>query len=260
MKLKGRVALITGAGGGLGGAISRAFVAEGAHVVVTDISSNAVQALATEIGGTPHLHDVADEGQWSSIVADTLKQHGRIDILVNAAGIEGDLAASGLNTSLAEWRRVMSINLDGTFLGCRAVLPHMTERGTGSIINFSSIVSFMGTPTALAYGASKAGVQQLSRSIALIGAQNGGKVRCNSVHPGVIKTRMTDAIFAEFASNSGSSAEEVETMLCAAIPFGARGVPADVAGMALFLASDDSSYVTGAEFKIDGGWSVTSAG
>lgn len=260
MKLKGKVALITGAGGGIGSAITRTFAAEAATLVLTDVADNAVKSLAAETGGKGHAHDVSDEARWAEIVAETLSDHGRIDILVNAAGIEGNLRESGLDTSLGEWRRVMAVNLDGTFLGCRAVLPAMLKQGSGSIMNLSSIVSFMGTPTALAYGASKAGVAQLSRSIALLGTQNGAKVRCNSIHPGVIKTRMTDAIFSEFAANTGSSADEVEATLCASIPFGARGQPMDVAGLALFLASDDAAYITGSEFKVDGGWSVTSAG
>lgn len=260
MKLKDKVAIITGAGGGIGSAIAHRFAAEGARLILTDIADNAVKSLAAETGGIGHAHDVSDEARWAEIIAETLASHGRIDILVNAAGIEGNLRASGLDTSLEEWRRVMAVNLDGTFLGCRAVLPSMLKQGTGAILNLSSIVAFMGTPTALAYGASKAGVAQLSRSVALLGAQDGAKVRCNSIHPGVIKTRMTDAIFSEFAANTGSSPEVVETTLCAAIPHGARGKPDDVAGLALFLASDDAAYVTGSEFKVDGGWSVTSAG
>ncbi|WP_321393707.1 SDR family NAD(P)-dependent oxidoreductase [Emcibacter sp.] len=260
MKLEGRVVLITGGAGGLGKASAKALAAQGAHVVVTDIAGDAAKAVAREIGGTGYAHDVSDEKVWSDIVSDVLERQGRIDVLLNAAGIEGDLKKGGLNTSLTEWHRVMGINLDGTFLGCRAVTPHMQERGTGSIINISSIVSFMGTPSALAYGASKAAVQQLTRSIALIGAQDGARVRCNSIHPGIIRTRMTDAIFAEFAQNSGMTPEEIEQAVCAEVPFGARGVPEDVAGMVTFLASDDSLYVTGSEFKVDGGWLLGNAG
>jgi NAD(P)-dependent dehydrogenase (short-subunit alcohol dehydrogenase family) len=228
--------------------------------VVTDVTGDAAQAVAAEIGGTGYAHDVSDEKAWSDIVSEVLDKEGRIDVLLNAAGIEGDLENSGLNTSLAEWRRVIGINLDGTFLGCRTIMPHMLDRGAGSIINISSIVSFMGTPSALAYGASKAGVAQLSRSLALTGAQDGAKVRCNSIHPGIIKTRMTDNIFEEFAKSSGTTPEEIEQAVCAAVPFGGRGIPEDVAAMVLYLASDDSKYVTGSEFKVDGGWSVVSAG
>lgn len=260
MKLEGRVAIVTGGGGGLGGATARAFAKEGAHVVVTDLSASSAQAVADEIGGSFYRHDVADEQAWQQIVDEVIAERGRIDVLVNAAGIEGDLSASGLDTSLAEWRRVLAVNLDGTFLGCRIVMPHMIARGTGSIVNISSIVSYMSSSTGLAYGASKAAVQQLTRSIAWIGAQNGAKVRCNSIHPGVIKTRMTDDIITQFSQTAGISEQECETLICAAIPMGVRGMPADIAAMALFLASDDSPYVTGSDMKVDGGWLMTNAG
>lgn len=260
MKLKDKVALITGGAGGLGSEAARVLAAEGAHVVVTDISESAARALAESVNGSGYAHNVASEADWTRIVDDVLAKQGRIDILVNAAGIEGDLTNGGaLNTTLEEWRRVMSINLDGTFIGCRLIVPHMIERGTGSVINISSIVSFMASATALAYGASKAGVQQLSRSIAWIGAQNGAKVRCNSLHPGVIKTRMTDNIIKELSLTNGLSENETEKLICTAIPFGTRGMPSDIASMILFLASDDSQYMTGTELKVDGGWLMVNA-
>lgn len=258
--LSGKVAIVTGGAGGLGGATSRLLAARGAHVVITDVATAAGEALAKEIGGTFVRHDVADPAQWDLVVATALKVTGHIDILVNGAGIEGDFSKGGLATDLAEWRHVMSINLDGTFLGCRAVMPSMLAAGKGAIVNISSIVSFMGTPTALAYGASKAGVEQLSRSLALMGAQNGNKVRCNSIHPGVIRTRMTDNIFASFAAAQGITAAEAEAGLCTTIPLGARGEPQDIANTIAFLVSDEAAYITGASIRVDGGWSVTSAG
>ncbi|MCC6949678.1 MAG: SDR family oxidoreductase [Bradyrhizobiaceae bacterium] len=260
MKLKDHVAIVTGGSGGLGGASARAMAREGAKVIITDIADAAGKKLAAEIGGEFHHHDVSSEPEWIALVAAVKKAHGRIDILLNAAGIEGDLAGGGLSTSYDGWRKVIAINLDGTFLGCKHVMPVMLERGEGSVINIASIVSFMGTPTTIAYGASKAGVEQMSRSLALIGAADGKHVRCNSVHPGVIKTRMTDSIFAQFASNTGKTDAEVEAMICASVPFGKRGVPDDVASLVLFLASDDSRYVTGSAFRVDGGWSVVHAG
>jgi NAD(P)-dependent dehydrogenase (short-subunit alcohol dehydrogenase family) len=257
--MQDKVAIVTGAAGGLGGATARHLAARGARLLVTDLAEAAGQALAREIGGEFLRHDVADPDQWQAVIA-AARRLGRIDILVNAAGIEGDLAKGGLATDLAEWRRVMAVNLDGTFLGCRGVMPLMLEAGSGAIVNIASIVSFMGTPSGLAYGASKAGVEQLSRSLALIGAQGGARVRCNSVHPGVIRSDMTDRIIATFGASAGLDAPAAEALVCSAIPFGVRGDPADVAQLIGYLASDAAVYVTGAAFKVDGGWSVTNAG
>lgn len=257
-RLQGKSAVVTGAAGGLGSAIARRLASEGVRVLLTDVADGS--ALAAEIGGLFQRHDVSQESEWASVTALALKEFGGIDILVNAAGIEGDLTQGGLATSYAEFRRVCAINLDGTFLGCMAVMPHMVEAGHGSIINFSSIVSFMGTPSALAYGASKAGVEQLSRSLALIGAENGKRVRVNSIHPGVIATRMTDAIIDTFAASAGIPFAQAEAAINSAVPMRARGEPEDVAAMVAFLASDEAAYVTGSAFRVDGGWSVTSAG
>lgn len=261
MRLDKKVCLITGAGGGLGAEAARIFAKEGARVIVTDISEGAVAHVANEIGGTYFLHDVSSESDWQKITAATIEKFGHVDVLVNCAGIEGDFQnGGGLATSLAEWRRVMSVNLDGTFLGCKTLMPEMLARGRGSIVNVSSIVSTMGTPTPIAYGASKAGVQQLTLSLALIGASNGGRVRCNSVHPGVIKTRMTDGIVSKISEAQNITETEVEEMLWGGIPFKGRGRPIDIAFLITFLASDESAYITGSAFQADGGWHIVSAG
>lgn len=257
--MDGRVAIVTGGAGGIGGAAARHLASRGARVLVSDVAE-AGQAVADEIGGAFMQHDVSQPGQWDAVAAQAIEWIGRIDILVNAAGIEGNFALAGLTADLDEWRRVMAINLDGTFLGARAVMPAMLSEGTGSIVNLSSIVSFMGTPTALAYGASKAGVEQLTRSLAHLGARDGARVRCNSVHPGVIRTRMTDSIIASFAAAQGTGEAEAEAIVCSAIPFGTRGTVEDIAALIGYLASDAAGYVTGSAFRCDGGWSVISAG
>lgn len=257
-RFEGKVALVTGAAGGLGGATARRLAEEGAQVFMTDLADGS--ALAAEIGGTFMTLDVSDEDAWARIVSQVLETAGRIDVLVNAAGIEGDLAHGKLQTSYADFRRVCSINLDGTFLGCMAVMPHMMERGDGAIVNIASIISWMGTPSALAYGVSKAGVEQLSRSLALVGAEGGKRVRVNSVHPGVIATRMTDDIIKTFSRGANVSFEEAEAAVNSAVPFKERGKPEDVAAMIAYLASSDAAYVTGSAFKVDGGWSVINAG
>lgn len=258
-ELTGKVAIVTGAAGGIGGATARNLAARGANVVLTDLARGAGASLAEEIGGYFMQHDVSDPDQWDEVIA-IARTRGTVAILVNAAGIEGDLAQGGLKTDLAEWRRVMAVNLDGTFLGCRAVMPSMLEAGEGAIVNISSIVSFMGTPSGLAYGASKAAVEQLTRSMAIIGSRDGKRVRCNSVHPGVIRSRMTDSIITSFAAAQGIEEQAAEAAVCAAIPFGERGEPQDVASLIGYLTSDAAAYVTGAAFRVDGGWSVTSAG
>lgn len=260
MRVDGKIALITGGAGGIGAETARTLAREGAQVVITDLADDPAAAVAAEIRGTYLRHDVSSEQQWGEVVGKVAARYGRIDVLVNAAGIEGDLANAGLKTSLAEWRRVMAVNLDGTFLGCRTVLPKMIEQGAGSIVNISSIVSFFATPTALSYGASKAAVEQLTRSMAQLGGADGKRVRCNSVHPGVIRTRMTDHILSEFAKLSGISPEQAEAAVNANILFKCRGKPGDVADLILFLASEESGYITGSAFQVDGGWHLVSAG
>ncbi|OJY68149.1 MAG: hypothetical protein BGP16_14880 [Sphingobium sp. 66-54] len=259
-RFEGKIALITGGAGGLGSAIARRLAAEGAHVVITDVAEAAGKALADEIGGQFLRHDVSSEAEWAQVTDAVLAIAGRIDVLVNTAGIEGDISEGGLATSYANYRRVLSVNLDGTFLGCMAVMPHMLAAGRGAIVNISSAVSFIASPSGLAYGISKAGVEQLSRTLAIIGARDGKRVRCNSVHPGVIKTRMTDSIVESYAAMSGVDEAEAEAAVCANIPMGMRGRPEDIAALIAYLASDEAGYVTGAQFTADGGWTVLSAG
>jgi len=257
-RFEGKVALVTGAAGGLGGATAKRLAEEGARVFMADLADGS--ELASEIGGTLLTLDVSDEAAWQSVVLQVLDAAGRIDVLVNAAGIEGDLAHGKLQTTYEDFRRVCSVNLDGTFLGCMAVMPHMMERGNGAIVNIASIITSMGTPSALGYGVSKAGVEQLSRSLALVGAEDGKRVRVNSVHPGVIETRMTDDIIKTFSRGANVSFEEAEAVVNSAVAFKERGQPEDVAAMIAYLASDEAGYVTGSAFKVDGGWSVINAG
>ena len=259
-RVQDKVAVVTGGAGGLGGSAARLMAREGAKVVILDLADEPGAALAQEIGGEYRRLDVRSEDQWAAVVADIDRTHGRIDILVNGAGIEGDFVrGSPETTSLEQWRKVLAVNLDGTFLGCKHVLPVMKRAGKGSIVNISSMASFLGTPVNVAYGASKAGVQQLTKSVAVWGSRDGNKVRCNSVHPGVIRTRMLDEIYKQIGQVANVSAEQAEQMSLRQVPFGHVGEPDDVGYLILYLASDEARYVTGSEFMVDGGWHLVDA-
>ena len=259
-RVQDKVTLITGGAGGLGGATARRMAEEGALVIVADLADQAGEALAREIGGQYLRLDVTSEEQWQSVVAAVDARHGRIDVLVNGAGIEGDfLRGSPETTSLSEWRKVLSVNLDGTFLGCKTVLPVMRRAGKGSIVNISSMASFLGTPAATSYGVSKAGVQQLTKTVAVFGSRDGLKIRCNSVHPGVIRTRMLEHIYEQIGQLANISKAQAEEASLKQVPFGHVGEPDDVAWQILYLASDEAKYVTGSEFMVDGGWHLVDA-
>ncbi len=191
-------------------------------------------------------------GGLGSAIARRLDTDGGIVVVA-------DLDDAAGTASLDEWHKVLGVNLDGTFLGCKHVLPVMKEARKGSIVNISSIVSYMSTPSTVAYGASKAGVQQLTKSVAISGCQDGMRIRCNSVHPGVMQTRMIDSILAQVSQALGISEEQAAESALSKVPLGHIGEPDDVAYLVLYLASDESKYVTGSEFMVDGGWHLGQA-
>lgn len=241
-RLDGKIALITGGARGQGEAEGRLFAAEGATVVLTDVLTSEGQTVANEIGGQFHHHDVRDAESWSTIVKQTLSDHGRIDVLVNNAGIFR--IASMAETDQALWDDTIGINQTGVFLGMQTVSPSMVENKGGSIINISSIAGLRGAGMAIAYAASKWAVRGMTKSAAQELAASG--VRVNSIHPGIIDTPMID----EF-DNAGVRQRTVDR-----IPMGRVAEASDVANLALFLASDESSYCTGSEFVIDGGYTA----
>ncbi|MEY2423381.1 MAG: 3alpha(or 20beta)-hydroxysteroid dehydrogenase [Acidimicrobiaceae bacterium] len=244
-RLSGKVALITGAARGQGAEEARLFASEGASVVLTDVLDDDGKQAATEIGSaaTFHHHDVTSEAEWTSVVDAVLAEYGQLDVLVNNAGI---LAIAPLVlTTEAEYRRVIDVNQIGTFLGMKAVVPHMVERQQGSIINISSVAGLMGSPGMIAYGASKWAVRGMTKSVALEVAPFG--VRVNSIHPGIIETPMLEEF--EKWGVMGAVMERV--------PVGRTADAREVANLALYLASDESVYSTGSEFVVDGGMTAS---
>ncbi|WP_304168398.1 glucose 1-dehydrogenase [Phenylobacterium aquaticum] len=249
-RVAGKVALITGAASGIGAESARRLAREGASLVLTDMAAEAGAALAAEIGSQALFiaHDVTDEAGWAAVVQTARGRFGRIDVLINSAGVASE-GGPLLEISFESWRRILSINLDGTFLGMRAVAPAMVETGGGSIINLSSILGKVGLPGAPAYCASKGGVLMLTKSSALELAPLG--VRVNSVHPGFIDTPMVAG-----ALHAAENGNEMRDMLISRHALGRLGLPREIADGIVFLASDESSFMTGAELVIDGGYTA----
>lgn len=248
------VALVTGGASGLGHAIAQRLAADGATVVITDIQRELGHAIAAREGFTFLQQDVCDETQWPRIVAEVENRFERLTILVNNAGVLGSLeAASPESTSLASWKTIFAVNVEGVFLGCRAAIPAMRRSGNGSIVNLASIADRLATPFAMAYGASKAAVRQLTRSVAQYCAQEKLNVRCNSVHPGMIRTPLLDKSIEETAHRQGLPVEQVATEYQAGIPLGEFTRAEDVAATVAFLASNNSRHITGSALMVDGG-------
>lgn len=253
----GKVALVSGGARGIGAATAHALRREGCTVAIGDLSDVGGQELAQELGADFFALDVRREEGWKATVTELLHRWGTVDVLVNAAGIEGDVLAGTLEmTTLAEWHRVLSVNLDGTFLGCREVMPVMQKSGRGAIVNLSSVGSYYPTTQGVAYGASKGAVTQLTKSVALAGGQDGRRVRCNSVHPGMIATRMLTSIRSQLSQREAIGASDAVSDSARRMPLGAPGTPEDVAALIVFLASDAAAYITGSEFSVDGGWQL----
>lgn len=251
-RLEGKIALITGAAQGIGKSTAMKFAKEGAQVIVSDINDLEGEAVAKEIGGK-YLHlDVQNEDEWKRAVEEILKQFGRLDVLVNNAGVTGFQEGFGPqdpeNASLSSWRKVQAINSDGVFLGCKYAIQMMKPSAGGSIINISSRSGLVGIPGAAAYAASKAAVRNHTKTVALYCCQQGYKIRCNSVHPADILTPMWEPML-----GSGPEREARMAEIAKDIPMQKMGSAEDVANAILFLASEESKYITGIELTVDGG-------
>lgn len=246
-RLKDKVALVTGGAQGIGKAIVRSFAAEGARVIIADIDPREGEALAAELPGAVFRRlDVADEGQWIAVLDSVVADFGRLDVLVNNAGITGraDAKNDPEHTTLEDWRRVMTVNTDGVFLGCKHAIRVMRPNRTGSIINMSSRSGLVGIPHQAAYAASKAAVRNHTKTVALYCAEEGLNIRCNSVHPAAILTPMWEAMLKDEADKE---------KVAAGTPLHRFGRPDEVAAVVLLLASDEATFITGSEFNIDGG-------
>jgi 3(or 17)beta-hydroxysteroid dehydrogenase len=253
-RLTHKTALVTGGASGLGRAIAQRFRAEGADVVITDIQGDLGQKAAAEDGVSFLEQDVCDEIQWTAIVRNIESVYGHLDILVNNAGILGPMdATSPESTSLESWRKIFAVNVEGVFLGCRNAIPAMRRAGGGSIINLSSVAGLLATPYATAYGASKAAVRHLTRSVAQHCAKEKLNIRCNSVHPGNVRTPLWDRQASELAQRKGVSFADILSQGKAVCPMGDFTLPEDVAAGVAFLASEDARHVTGSKLIIDGG-------
>ena len=255
-RLADKVALITGGAAGLGREIVKCFLKEGARVIVTDINTKLGSQLVESTGCEFICQDVTNEDEWLVIIKIIESRYGKLDILINNAGIEGPMSkatSSPETTSLQDWKRVQSVNVEGVFIGCRAAIPAMRRSGGGSIINISSIAALLPTPEHVAYGVSKAAVRHLTMSIAMHCATDGSKIRCNSIHPGTILTPMLERVIIEKSQERGIPDKQMLTELKAEIPQGEFQLPEDIAAAALFLASDESKHITGLKMVVDGG-------
>ena len=235
-RLRDKVILVTGAAGDVGSAVAEAVVRNGGIAVATDLAGHP---------DIDHVLDVTAETDWQRVIAAIEASAGRLDGLLNAAGI--GILGTVEDTDFAMWKRTIAVNLDGTFLGCKYAMP-LLKRAGGSIVNISSVSGLVGGHNLAAYNASKGGVRLLTKSVALYGARLDPKVRCNSVHPTFLEGAMTDAMI-----KPSSDPEKTRARMTRDIPLGRFGKPAEVADLCVYLLSDESAFVTGAELPIDGG-------
>ncbi len=249
-RVAGKVAIVTGGASGMGKADAMLLAAEGAKVVVADLNETDGQAVAGAIGDSAIFLrlDVTDEEGWKSVIATTLDTFGRLDILVNNAGMI--MLGTIVDTDLEAWRKVNAVNSDGVFLGCKHAIPAMAESGGGSIINMSSVAAIHGQSFVAAYTASKGAVRSLTKNVAMFCKEQKNGIRCNSVHPDGVKTPMVVKVAMGKDTATQEEIEEVGR-------YGNMCEPDDIANLVLYLASDESRFVNGAEMVIDNGSTIT---
>ena len=248
-RLKDKVALITGAAQGLGKEMAKSMMAEGAEVYISDKNQDQLDKTVSELSCSGISLDVTKSEDWKKAVSHIQEKSGSLNILVNNAGIGngGDIESTDMDT----WKLVHNVNLDSVFLGCKYALPLMRDSGNGSIINISSMSGIVASHNTSAYNSSKAAVRHLSKSIALHCAKSTNLVRCNSIHPVFTRTAMVQSMI------DAAPERNIEQKLIQQIPIRKLAEPIDIANAAIFLASDESSFITGTELLIDGGLSAT---
>ncbi|MCR9105023.1 MAG: glucose 1-dehydrogenase [Gammaproteobacteria bacterium] len=249
-RVEGKVAIVTGAASGMGKADALLLAREGASVVVTDMNATDGQAVADSIGGKAVFMtlNVTDEDNWKQVISSTLEVFGRLDILVNNAGMIA--LGSIVDTELADWRKINAVNSDGVFLGCKHAIPAMAASGGGSIVNMSSVAAIHGQSFVAAYTASKGAVRALTKNVAMFCKEQKNGIRCNSVHPDGVKTPMVVKVA---TGKDTATQEDLDRLngldnMCE---------PEDVANLVLFLASDESRFINGAEMLIDNASTIT---
>jgi NAD(P)-dependent dehydrogenase (short-subunit alcohol dehydrogenase family) len=243
-RLADKVTLVTGAAGGIGRAVSALFAAEGAQVAASDLAAPEDRDAALSLA-----LDVTREDHWARAMEAVLDRFGRLDVLVNNAGLA--LTKRLEETTLEDWRRVLAVNLDGAFLGTRAAIGVMKQTGGGAIVNLSSAAGIVGAPLLAAYSAAKGGLRLFTKSAALYCAEQGYGIRVNSLHPGFTDTAMLDGITQAYGDPA-----TVKAKLAKRQPLGRLAAPEEVARAALYLASDEAAYMTGAELVLDGGFTA----
>ena len=253
-RVENKVAIVTGAASGLGFAAAQKLMSEGAKVMLSDINQEILETMPERLSNfsntqfSTYTHDVTKEDDWIDIIDKTEQEFGKIKILVNSAGIS--LGSDIVSTDFEIWKKVHEVNLDSVFLGCKYAIPKLNDAGSGSIINISSISGIVAGHNFSAYNSAKAGVRHLSKSVALHCARTTDLVRCNSIHPVFTRTEILKGLF------DMNPDADIEGKLIKQIPIRRLGEPIDIAYAALFLASDESSMITGTELVIDGGLSA----
>lgn len=256
-RVAGKVAIVTGAASGIGRETARLLAAEGSQVVFTDINDvdGVVAAQETGHGAVFMAHDISSEDDWLAVISATLRNYGRLDILVNNAAISGGSGPflDPEHATVEAWMTIHRVNSLGPFLGCKHAIPAMRDSGGGSIVNVSSAGALIPSPMNTPYGAAKAGLVNLTISVAIHCAVKGYGIRCNAVYPGATSTAMLGGLFETLAAATGVTAGEVAEQFAGQLPLGRLATPREIANAILFLASDESSYVNADHLVVDGG-------